>query len=86
MNNFKEWLSDQLRYILLLLAVALGIAAIIFGMKMYRAYSVRDNTQMQPTAEELSEGMEAITILTEEETENVSEAVMANETLAEDAT
>ena len=38
MKNFKEWLSDNLRYFLLLAAVAVGIMAIVLGMNMYQAY------------------------------------------------
>ena len=31
MNDFKEWLSDILRYLILFLVVVIGVAAIIIG-------------------------------------------------------
>ena len=37
--RFKEWLSDNLRYLILILIVALGIAAIVFGMNLYEKYN-----------------------------------------------
>ena len=36
MNSFREWLSDNLRYLLLLLIVILGVGAIILGVRLYR--------------------------------------------------
>ncbi|MBQ6321908.1 MAG: SH3 domain-containing protein [Lachnospiraceae bacterium] len=45
MNQFKEWLSDNLRYLVLLAALALGAAAIVLGVGMYKAYRAQsDNT------------------------------------------
>ena len=41
MNRFREWLSDNLRYILLILAVALGAGAIVMGVRLYKTYQVR---------------------------------------------
>lgn len=54
MHNFKEWLSDYLRYFLLLLAALLAFALIMIGVRVYQ--SVR-----QPEAKEVIE------ILTEAE-------------------
>ena len=80
MKRFKEWLSDNLRYFLLLAAVAVGIAAIVLGMRMYEAY--RNTTREEnssPGTEKLSEGEAAIEILTEAETEQAaSESVTEN--------
>ena len=36
---FKEWLSDNLRYLMLIAAVALGIAVIVIGSNVYRNVS-----------------------------------------------
>ena len=37
MNAFKEWLSDYLRYFVLLLAVLLALGAIFLGVKLYQS-------------------------------------------------
>lgn len=37
MNSFKEWLSDYLRYFILLLAVLLALGAIFLGVKLYQS-------------------------------------------------
>ena len=47
MKGFKEWLSDNLRYLILLAAILLGVAAIVLGMKLYRAYRA-DKEQRAP--------------------------------------
>ena len=39
MNNFKEWLSDNLRYLLLLLFIGLGILAIFLGVRVVSRFS-----------------------------------------------
>lgn len=36
MNSFKEWLSDYLRYFVLLLALLLAFGAIFLGVKLYQ--------------------------------------------------
>lgn len=38
MKNFKEWLSDHLRYFMLILAAALLFAVIWIGLKVYQNY------------------------------------------------
>ncbi len=37
MNKFKEWLSDYLRYIILLVALLLAVGAIVLGVKLYQS-------------------------------------------------
>jgi len=42
MNNFREWLSDNLRYILLFLAIALVLVGLFFGVRyVSKAYAER---------------------------------------------
>lgn len=62
MNDFKEWLSDYLRYFLLILAALLILALAVIGFRVYRAV----------TAPNLGDG-DSIEILTESETIAASE-------------
>ncbi len=39
MNQFKEWLSDNLRYLMLAATVIIGILLILLGMRVYRGIS-----------------------------------------------
>ena len=46
MNNFREWLSDNLRYILLFLAIAVVLAGLFFGVRFVsRAYAEHSKEQ-----------------------------------------
>lgn len=78
MKRWKEWLSDNLRYILLLLAVILLAAVIWIGIRVYQNYD-------SPTSGE------NIEILTEEnteqqQTESESESETEPETQSESET
>ncbi len=42
MKDFKEWLSDYLRYFMLALAVILLFVLVLFGVRIYRGYSGGD--------------------------------------------
>ena len=66
MKGFKEWLSDNLRYLMLLAAVLLGVGAIVMGMKMYRAYR-EDKAAAEPSTQEVQSG--DVVILGQDETE-----------------
>jgi len=50
MNNFKEWLSDNLRYFMLAGIIILVLAAAIFGINAYSKLS--NNTDKKDTATE----------------------------------
>ena len=46
MNNFREWLSDNLRYILLFLGIAAALVLLFFGVRLLtRAYADRNGDQ-----------------------------------------
>ena len=74
MKQFKEWLSDYLRYFLLLLAAILAFFLILAGVKIYQ------NSKKPDAAN-------AIQIITETETETTAkkqtETVMTSETESE---
>ena len=74
MKQFKEWLSDYLRYFLLLLAAILAFFLILAGVKIYQ------NSKKPDTAN-------AIQIITETETETTAkkqtETEMTSETESE---
>ena len=67
MKNFKEWLSDNLRYILLFLAGVLFAGIIWIGIRVYQQYD-------SPTAGQ------NIEILPEQETEKITEKVTEKDT------
>lgn len=70
MNNFKEWLSDYLRYFLLLLAAVLAGALVYFGLKIYQGIH---NPPEQDAAQILKE-MES-DAETEADTEKMTEKI-----------
>ncbi len=77
MKGFKEWISDNLRYLVLILALAMAIFAIILGLRLYNAISQEDH-QQTPATEAASERGDTIVILnseTEPVTEKTTEAV-----------
>lgn len=71
MNDFKEWLSDYLRYFLLILAALLVLALAVIGFRVYQAV----------TSPNLGDA-DSIEILTEPETmtDSESESVPTTET------
>ena len=76
MKKFKEWLSDYLRYILLIIGALLAFTLITFGVQTWlivkRAGSPQTaNTQTEETQDASSKGG-AIEILTEAVTERAS--------------
>ena len=70
MKQFKEWLSDYLRYFLLLLAAVLAFFLILAGVKIYQ------NSKKPDAAN-------AIQILTETETETAARRKTETETASE---
>lgn len=69
MNNFKEWLSDYLRYFLLILAAGLTIFLIVIGVRVYQGMT-------NPTVGD----SDSIEILTEKETETTADTEAVTET------
>ena len=41
MNSFREWLSDNLRYLLLLFGMAAGVLLIILGVRTYKVLEMQ---------------------------------------------
>ena len=41
MDRFREWLSDNLRYIMLIMAIVLGAGGIVLGTRLYKTYKNR---------------------------------------------
>lgn len=88
MKQFKEWLSDYLRYFLLLLAAILAFFLILAGVKIYQnskkpdaanAIQIITETETETTAKEQTE-----TEMTSE-TESESETEQKTETAADTA-
>lgn len=78
MKNFKEWLSDYLRYFMLLLAGVLIFALAMIGVRIYR------NQRGGQPIEILSSGTEALQGESESRSEQESEAaVLPSETETE---
>lgn len=83
MKNFKEWLSDNLRYLLLAVVVIAVIGAAIYGVNLYsRAVGERGNSQSESQSESNSESETESETETEKETESESES--ESETQTED--
>ena len=64
----KEWFSDNLRYFLLILALLVGIGAIVSGMKLYEHYSERAAGTGGPGSGD------AVVIITEQEEAKTDES------------
>ena len=84
MKKFKEWLSDYLRYILLIIGALLAFTLITFGVQTWlivkKAGSPQTaNTQTEETQDISSKGG-AIEILTEKATEAASESQKETQT------
>ena len=96
MNRFKEWLSDNLRYLMLLAALLLASGVVVLGVRMYQTYQAQ-KTQDAPdieiiTTESVSDSVperetEVLTeALTEAHTEAVTEAAAERVTESESET
>ena len=92
MKQFKEWLSDYLRYFLLLLAAILAFFLILAGVKIYQnskkpdaanAIQIITETETETTAKKQTET--EMTSETESETESESESESESEQKTETA-
>lgn len=92
MKQFKEWLSDYLRYFLLLLAAILAFFLILAGVKIYQnskkpdaanAIQIITETETETTAKKQTET--EMTSETESESEVESETEQKTETAADTA-
>lgn len=85
MKNFKEWLSDYLRYIMLLLAAVLVFFLVMIGVRVYqnRGQQKQDVVEVYPATEALSESETPEEKLSESETE--SEKLSESESESESA-
>lgn len=79
MDNFREWLSDNLRYILLGLAIILVLVVAIFAVKLINGVVGGDGS----AGETQSESPE---VIVETETESASETEEANALVEDDQT
>lgn len=82
MNNFKEWLSDYLRYFLLILAAVLTIALVVIGVRVYQGMTnpaVGDADSIEILTEKETETVSETEAVTETELETVSETETVNE-------
>ena len=75
MNGFREWLSDNLRYLMLLAAVLLGIGAIVLGVKMFRVY--REDKQTTKSAQTQENTSGDVVILGQEDGSEAAEPASA---------
>lgn len=73
MKNFKEWMSDYLRYFMLILAAILVFALVMIGFRVYHYYQ-------QPDADD------AVVILTEQEEMTEKQTETESETQTEKVT
>jgi cytoskeletal protein RodZ len=82
MNDFKEWLSDYLRYFLLAFIILLIIAAAILGVSIYSKVVKGSSNQKEPVQQTASAMETEDTKATEEEseTEEASETIDPSET------
>ena len=92
MKQFKEWLSDYLRYFLLLLAAILAFFLILAGVKIYQnskkpdaanAIQIITETETETTANKQTET--EMTTETESESESETETEQKTETAADTA-
>lgn len=87
--KFTEWISDNLRYFLLFLAVALLIVLGVFGIKIYQSYekTASDDKSIEILTESLKETEQPQTsqpeTQTESETESESESESEKQTESE---
>ena len=81
MKQFKEWLSDYLRYFLLLLAAILAFFLILAGVKIYQNSKKPDAAN----AIQIITETETVTSETESESESESETEQKTETAVDTA-
>ncbi len=80
MRGFKEWLSDYLRYIILVIAALLAVGAIFLGIRLYQESG-------NPQQESQSQGDEdSVIIIDETESESGTESESETETEPESET
>ena len=63
-HPFKEWLSDNLRYLVLIVCIALGIVAIASGVRVYQSF------HRQSAAKDEQSTDQTITIISQGESES----------------
>jgi len=63
-HPFKEWLSDNLRYLVLIVCIALGIVAIASGVRVYQSF------HRQSAAKDEQNTDQTITIISQGENES----------------
>ena len=94
MKQFKEWLSDYLRYVLLLLAAILAFFLILAGVKIYQnskkpdaanAIQIITETETETTAKKQTETEMTSETESETESESESETEQKTETAADTA-
>ena len=94
MKQFKEWLSDYLRYFLLLLAAILAFFLILAGVKIYQnskkpdaanAIQIITETETETTAKKQTETEMTSETESESESESESETEQKTETAADTA-
>lgn len=92
MKQFKEWLSDYLRYFLLLLAAILAFFLILAGVKIYQnskkpdaANAIQIITETETETTEKKQTETEMTSETESESESESETEQKTETAADTA-
>lgn len=92
MKQFKEWLSDYLRYFLLLLAAILAFFLILAGVKIYQnskkpdaANAIQIITETETETTEKKQTETKMTSETESESEAESETEQKTETAADTA-
>ena len=94
MKQFKEWLSDYLRYFLLLLAAILAFFLILAGVKIYQnskkpdaanAIQIITETETETTAKKQTETEMTSETESETESESESETEQKTETAADTA-
>ena len=83
MKHFKEWLSDNLRYVMLLLAVVLLAAVIWIGIRVYQNY---DSPTSGQNIEILTEESTERETMTEPETQSETESETQTESETESET
>ncbi|WP_394924599.1 SH3 domain-containing protein [uncultured Robinsoniella sp.] len=77
MGNFREWLSDNLRYILLGLAVILILVIAVFAVKLVSGLGNSDGANSVKTTE--SETKKEVIVESNAETENKSNDLVQND-------
>lgn len=92
MKQFKEWLSDYLRYFLLLLAAILAFFLILAGVRIYQnskkpdaANAIQIITETETETTEKKQTETEMTSETESESESESETEQKTETAADTA-